>query len=497
MNQKITLPKLKPVQDPTGRKKILLLSDDMRMHSGIATVSRDFVIETSDRFDWVQLGAAQEHPDHGKVFDISEDVGKVKGIDNANVKIYAHTGYGTAEVLRELIAIEKPDAILHFTDPRFWEWLYMIEHEIRSHYKIPIMYYNIWDCPPAPYWNKSYYESCDLIMNISKQTHNLVKMVLGNDLYRDMDSNTGDGDILLSHVPHGINQYNYYPITEDSEEWEEYNKIVESFKTSHNVDFIVFWNNRNIRRKQPGDVVLAYKKFCDMLPEDKKSRVALFMHTAMLDPNGTDLPEVVRVCCPNYKVIFNEERLPTNVLNYFYNMADITINMASNEGFGLSTAESIMSGTPVVVNVTGGLQDQIRFQNESGEWINFTETFTSNHTGVYKNHGEWAKPVFPTNRSLQGSLQTPYIFDDRCDFSDVAEKIMEWYNLSTNERKEAGLRGREWMISKESGMSTDEMGNRIAKSVEKCLNTFSPKKKFEIYKISDRTKITNPGIIWQ
>jgi hypothetical protein len=53
------------------------------------------------------------------------------------------------------------------------------------------------------------------------------------------------------------------------------------------------------------------------------------------------------------------------------------------------------------------------------------------------------------------------------------------------------------MISKESGMSTDEMGNRIAKSVEKCLNTFSPKKKFEIYKISDRTKITNPGIIWQ
>ena len=49
-----------------AKKKILLLSDDLRMTSGIATVSKEFVNGTMDRFDWVQLGAAIKHPDQGK-----------------------------------------------------------------------------------------------------------------------------------------------------------------------------------------------------------------------------------------------------------------------------------------------------------------------------------------------------------------------------------------------------------------------------------------------
>ena len=38
-------------------------------------------------------------------------------------------------------------------------------------------YYNIWDDLPYPMWNEPLYESCDLIMNISKQTHNIVQNV--------------------------------------------------------------------------------------------------------------------------------------------------------------------------------------------------------------------------------------------------------------------------------------------------------------------------------
>jgi hypothetical protein len=48
-----------------AKKKILLLSDDLRMTSGIATVSKEFVNGTMDRFDWVQLGAAIKHPEQG------------------------------------------------------------------------------------------------------------------------------------------------------------------------------------------------------------------------------------------------------------------------------------------------------------------------------------------------------------------------------------------------------------------------------------------------
>ena len=77
-----------------AKKKILLLSDDLRMHSGIATMSREFVLGTVHKYDWVQLGAAIKHPDEGKIMDISEDVKKQTGVNDAYVKIYDIIGYG-------------------------------------------------------------------------------------------------------------------------------------------------------------------------------------------------------------------------------------------------------------------------------------------------------------------------------------------------------------------------------------------------------------------
>ena len=115
-----------------SKKKILLLSDDMRMTSGVATMSKEMVIGTVDKFDWVQLGAAIKHPEFGKIVDLNNDVRNKTGVKDANVKIYPSNGYGNIERLRELISIEKPDAILHFTDPHYWQWLYDNEHEIRQ-----------------------------------------------------------------------------------------------------------------------------------------------------------------------------------------------------------------------------------------------------------------------------------------------------------------------------------------------------------------------------
>jgi len=185
------------------------------------------------------------------------------------------------------------------------------------------------------------------------------------------------------------------------------------------------------------------------------------------------------------------------VLNMFYNLADVTINISSNEGFGLATAESVMAGTPILINVTGGLQDQVRFEDEAGEWLKFTPKFTSNHTGRYKQHGSWAKVVYPTNRSLQGSVVTPYIFDDRCDFNDVANKMYEWYITTTDYRNEVGLEGRSWFMSKESGLSSVEMSNLMRDSINKCLDEWEPKKRFQLIKIVDKEKVTSPGVVWE
>ena len=52
---------------PQGeRKKILLLTDDIRVHSGVAQIGREIVINTSHRYNWVQIAGAIKHPEKGK-----------------------------------------------------------------------------------------------------------------------------------------------------------------------------------------------------------------------------------------------------------------------------------------------------------------------------------------------------------------------------------------------------------------------------------------------
>ena len=184
------------------KKKILLMSDDLRMHSGVATVSRELIFGTVKEYDWVQLGAAINHPEEGKKIDMCNAVVAETRVKDASVFIYAISGYGSPDMLRQIMEIEKPDAILHFTDPRFWIWLYQMEHEIRQN--IPIMYYNIWDDLPDPQYNRDYYRSSDLLMAISKQTYGINKRILPE--YEDWQ---------IKYVPHGIDSKKFYKIDED------------------------------------------------------------------------------------------------------------------------------------------------------------------------------------------------------------------------------------------------------------------------------------------
>jgi len=138
------------------KKKILLLSDDLRMTSGVATMSKEIVLGTIHKYDWVQLGGALNHPEAGKIVDINEDVRKRTGVKDANLKVIPNNGYGNIFTLRMLMEVEKPDAILHFTDPHYWQWLYDAEHEIRQ--QVPILYYHVWDNLPDPTYNRNIYE---------------------------------------------------------------------------------------------------------------------------------------------------------------------------------------------------------------------------------------------------------------------------------------------------------------------------------------------------
>jgi glycosyltransferase involved in cell wall biosynthesis len=459
------------------KKKILLLSDDLRLHSGIATMSKEIVLHTSHKYDWIQVGAAVKHPDEGKFFDVSDSVNEEAGIDNANVRIIPMSGYGNQDLIRQLITTENPDAILHFTDPRFWDWLYAMEDEIRRH--IPIMYYNIWDDLPDPQWNAPFYGSCDLLMGISKQTYGINTRVM-DKFGMPME------DWQIQYVPHGVSE-KFKPIPSDSN---EYQKVID-MKSKLGIGdkkFVVLYNNRNIRRKNPGDVVLAYKEFCDTLTKEQSKDVVLLFHTQQVDPNGTDLPEVVKNVCPDYDVQFTNSQFSTEDLNVLYNLADVTINMASNEGFGLATCESVKAGTPIVVNVTGGLQDQCNFTIDgkyitADQYVELGSLHNRKKLPENLSWGSWVNPIWPTNRSLQGSPMTPYIFDDRCSYEDAAKALKQWYDTPAERRTECGLEGSVWMNSVESGMSARHMGQRFIDSMDGTFDNWQPKNEVVLWKI--------------
>ena len=455
------------------RKKILLLCDDIRMHSGVATMAREFVVGTAHHYNWFNLGAAVNHPEVGKVMDLSADVNKTAKIEDSSVFVQPSNGYGDTSMIRQLLKTQKPDAIFIFTDPRYWIWLFEIEREIRS--KIPIVWLNIWDEYPAPMYNKNYYDSVDGLLGISKQTCNINRLVLGDKIKNKVSM----------YVPHGIDSEMFFPIQEGHKDY----KALQEFKTNlfkgKEIDYVVFFNSRNIQRKHPGDTILAYKQFCDMIGEEKAKKTALVMKTEVSSPHGTDLKAIKDTFCPDLNVMFATEKLSPQQMNLLYNIADLTVLLSSNEGWGLALTESMMTGTMISANVTGGMQDQMRFENEKGEWIDFDADFPSNHRGTYKKHGEWAIPIWPSNMAMMGSPLTPYIFDDRCMPEDAAKNMLEAYELGRDERNKRGLIGREWAMSDESGFTGKNMSENIIKGIDATLDKFIPRPLYEITKVEN------------
>jgi glycosyltransferase involved in cell wall biosynthesis len=452
-----------------SRKKILLLCDDIRVHSGIAHMGRELVINTAHHFNWVNLGGAVEHPEAGMRFDLSEDTNKQSGISDSSVTLYPVSGYGTQDHIRQLLKVEKPDAIFLITDPRYWVWLFQMENEIRK--QIPIIYLNIWDDYPAPYYNKAFYESCDALLGISKQTVNINKLVL-----REKAVNK-----IIEYIPHGINTKHFKPLTETELQDPAFLQFKETLFKGKTFDFVLLFNSRNIRRKQIPDTILAYRHAMDKLTPEERAKCLLLLHTTPVDEHGTDLPAVLKTLCPpdTYNVYFTAGLYDVTRMNWLYNLADGVILLSSNEGWGLSLTEALTTGTPIIANVTGGMQDQMRFE-QNGKWYTPTAKLPSNHRGTLRSHGQWAYPVFPTSRSIQGSVPTPYIYDDRCEPEDAADQILQLYSIGKEHRQARGLAGREWATGPEAGFTAEIMGERVITTLDKLFDTWQPRPAYEL-----------------
>lgn len=394
--------------------KILLLSDHALSTSGVGCQSRFLATGLIEKGCWTvrQLGAALKHAN----YDINQPHPDfiIKPID----------GFGNPEMLRVVLAAEKPDLLLIFTDPRFFTWLWAMEDEI--HQICPIAYWHVWDNYPAPDFNNNYYASTDLINCHSHLTYDIVSKKFPE---------------RTNFIPHALPENLFFPLSNEDRKKHK----AQLLGSSAIDDFILFWVNRNAKRKRPNDVLIAWKLFLDKLSDEEKSKVQFIMHTDPHDPEGPNLIEAGRKLGILDNVKFSRERVDFEQMNILHNISDACINIAFAEGFGLATLEAMQVGKPIIAAKTGGLTRQVVDHRDGSE------------NGV---------ALDIKCKSLVGSQGVPYIYEDYASVEDAAEAIYKIYSLPKEEREALGQKAREYVLSEFALQDTiDAWHNSLLKLV--------------------------------
>ena len=375
----------------TKKIKVLTLSDHPLSPSGVGTQTR-YVCEAllkTGKFSIFSLGGAMKHSDYTPItIDPYGDDWKIIPVDN----------YGTPEMIRGILQSERPDILWFMTDPRFYGWLWQMENEIRPH--IPMVYYHVWDNRPYPMFNRNFYLSNDLIATISKVTDDIVKNV--------------SPEVTRKYIPHAVDSDIFKPISDKQIREIRNDSLIERDRDK----VIFFWNNRNARRKQSGSLVFWFNDFLNKY--DLHDKAQLIMHTDPKDPHGQDLEHIIEYLgITDGQVLISKNKVQPEELAHIYNMVDCTINISDAEGFGLSTLESLSCATPIIVNMTGGLQEQI---TDGKEFF-----------GV---------PLMPTSKAIIGSQSVPYIYEDRLNRDQVVSALYKIYSMTNEQRREIGMLGR-------------------------------------------------------
>jgi len=376
------------------KKKIFVLADHPFTPSGVGTQTRYFIeaLLKTGRYSFVCFGGAIKHENYQpmKTHEWGEDW-----------IIYPVNGYGNPDMVRSVLRNHKPDLVWFMTDPRFWTWLWAMDNEIRTH--VPMVYHHVWDNKPYPYYNKAHYLSNDKIVCISKVTHDIVQTVTP--------------EVESIYLPHAVDGEIFKPLPKS-----EIQQFKQSTLPSSKNKFMFFWNNRNARRKQSGSLIWWFKEFLDKVGHDKAT---LLMHTDPKDPHGQDLGAIVNgLGLTNGQVYISNQKVPPQELAKIINMCDCTINISDAEGFGLGTLESLSCGVPIIVNMTGGLQEQV---TDGKNWFGIG--------------------IEPASKAIIGSQDVPYIYEDRINKDDFIDALTKIFEMPEDERQKLGELGRKHVQS--------------------------------------------------
>ena len=373
------------------KKKILVISDHPMAPSGVGTQTKYIInaLIRTGKYKFICLGGAVKHPNYEpqRITD--------KDWDEDDWIVHPVNGYGTDEMIRSLIWSERPDMLWFMTDPRFYPWLWQIENEVRPH--MPMVYYHVWDNYPVPKYNKKWYDSTDVIVSISKVTHDIV--------------NKTAPEVENHYLPHAVDENVFRKLSDEVNQ-----EFLDNNFPEHNGRFIFFWNNRNARRKMTGTLVHWFNEFAEKVgPEN----VCLILHTDPSDTHGQDIETILGdFDIADGRIVISSKKIPPEGLSLLYNMVDCTINISDAEGFGLATLESLSCGTPIIVNMTGGLQEQV---TDGKEWFGIG--------------------IEPSSKALIGSQAVPYIYEDRIAKEDFINAMVKMYEMPKSDREEMGLKG--------------------------------------------------------
>lgn len=349
--------------------------------------------------------------------------------------------FGDPEMLRQLIRQEKPDIIWFMTDPRYYEWLWKMEDEIRPN--IPLVYYHVWDNYPVPKYNEYFYDSTDKIVAISKLSKDVVE--LASLTHPEVE-----------YIPHCIDPEVYKPL-----EKEEVSKVKEKYFPQITEDMTVFfYNSRNARRKQTGSLLFWFKELRDRVGSDK---VFLILRTEIVDPNGTDLGATAGFLGLQESIAFVDQHVPDANMNFLYNIADVTVSVSDAEGFGLSMLESMSAGTPIMATETGGMMDQL--YDSDGNCYGF--------------------PLPVASKSIVGSPQTPWVYEDRLDGDTVVSMMEKIVNMSREDLEKMGDRARSEHVEK--NFNFEDFKSKWVELMKKVHedNGSWPNKKYKKYEVME------------
>jgi glycosyltransferase involved in cell wall biosynthesis len=411
------------------KKKILMLSDHALSSSGVGCQSRFLINGLLEKGCWSirQFGAAQKHDNYETVVVNPDFI--IKPID----------GFGNRELILQTLAAEKPDVLLLFTDPRFFIYIWEMHDEINK--ICPIAYWHVWDNRPTPEFNRVLYEATDLVNCHSHLTYEMVNEIIPGK---------------ANFVPHALPDEIFFPLPEN-EILEHRRHTLGAERENH---FIVFWANRNARRKRPADVLEAWSKFMKKLEKEGKSDATLLMHTDPLDQEGPNLLVIAEKFGIIDSVVFSTQRTNFEQMNVLHNITDCCLNISYAEGFGLTTLESMQVGNPIIAVKTGGLTRQVIDHRDGSE------------NGI---------ALEVETQSLVGSQMVPYIYEDYVGTESVANGLHQMYSMGPEARKVLGTKAKAYVTSEFKLETTIDLWHE---SLQKLCDDWKFDNKFTIEEIA-------------